>query len=97
MKKLKDELPGSKRGGAMTEIAPWILKRIRKIFKKNRTNDSGIGEMGEVIDSLSEDAKMGISPITIHIQNHFEKSVGAVILPSGTKDINDLIDIKNEE
>lgn len=35
MKKLKDKLPGSKRGGAMTEIAPCILKRIRKIFKMN--------------------------------------------------------------
>jgi hypothetical protein len=35
MKKLKDELPGSKRGGAMTEIAPCILKRIRRIFKRN--------------------------------------------------------------
>ena len=35
MKKLKDELPGSKRGGAMTEIAPCILKRIRRNFKRN--------------------------------------------------------------
>ena len=35
MKQLKDELPGSTRGGAMTEIAPSILKRIKKVFRRN--------------------------------------------------------------
>lgn len=35
MKLLNDELPGSTRGGAMTEIAPSILKRIKKIFRRN--------------------------------------------------------------
>lgn len=35
MKKPKDELPGSKHGGAMTEIAPSIVKKIRKIFRRN--------------------------------------------------------------
>ena len=35
MKKPKDELPGSKHGGAMTEIAPSIVKKIRKLnFRK---------------------------------------------------------------
>ena len=35
MKKPKDELPGSKHGGAMTEIAPSIVKKIRKFFRRN--------------------------------------------------------------
>lgn len=35
MKQLKEELPGSTRGGAMTEIAPSILKRIKKFFRRN--------------------------------------------------------------
>ena len=35
MKKLKDELPGSKYGGAMTEIAPSMMKRIKKFFRRN--------------------------------------------------------------
>ena len=35
MKQLKEELLGSQRGGAMTEIAPSVMKRIRKFFKKN--------------------------------------------------------------
>ena len=35
MKKLKDELPGSRRRGAMTEIAPSIMKRIKKFFRRN--------------------------------------------------------------
>ncbi len=35
MQQLKDELLGSTRGGAMTENAPSILKRIRKIFRRN--------------------------------------------------------------
>lgn len=34
MKEL-NELPGSKRGGAMTEIAPSMMKRIKKIFRRN--------------------------------------------------------------
>ena len=34
MKEL-NELPGSQRGGAMTEIAPSIMKRIKKIFRRN--------------------------------------------------------------
>ena len=32
MQQLKDELLGSQRGGAMTENAPSILKKIRKFF-----------------------------------------------------------------
>lgn len=35
MKKLKDELPGSQCGGAMTEIAPSMMKRIKKFFRRN--------------------------------------------------------------
>jgi hypothetical protein len=35
MQQLKDELLGSTRGGAMTEIAPSILKKIRKFFRRN--------------------------------------------------------------
>ncbi len=35
MQQLKDELPGSTRGGVMTENAPSILKRIKKIFSRN--------------------------------------------------------------
>ena len=34
MKEL-NELPDSQCGGAMTEIAPSIMKRIRKFFRKN--------------------------------------------------------------
>ena len=34
MKEL-NELPGSQCGGAMTEIAPSILKRIKKVFRRN--------------------------------------------------------------
>lgn len=35
MQQLKDELLGSQRGGAMTENAPSILKKIRKFFRRN--------------------------------------------------------------
>ena len=35
MKQIKEELPGSKRGGAMTEIAPSMMKRIKKFFRRN--------------------------------------------------------------
>ena len=35
MKQLKEELPGSTRGGAMTEIAPSMMKRIKKFFRRN--------------------------------------------------------------
>lgn len=35
MKQLKDELPGSQCGGAMTEIAPSMMKRIKKFFRRN--------------------------------------------------------------
>jgi len=35
MKLLNDELPGSRRRGAMTEIAPSIMKRIKKFFRRN--------------------------------------------------------------
>lgn len=34
MKEL-NELPGSQCGGAMTEIAPSIMKRIKKFFRRN--------------------------------------------------------------
>ena len=34
MKEL-NELPGSKYGGAMTEIAPSMMKRIKKFFRRN--------------------------------------------------------------
>ena len=34
MKEL-NELPGSQRGGAMTEIAPSMMKRIKKFFRRN--------------------------------------------------------------
>ena len=35
MKQIKEELPGSTRGGAMTEIAPSMMKRIKKFFRRN--------------------------------------------------------------
>lgn len=35
MKQIKEELPGSTRGGAMTEIAPSMMKRIKKVFRRN--------------------------------------------------------------
>ena len=35
MKQIKEELPGSQRGGAMTEIAPSMMKRIKKFFRRN--------------------------------------------------------------
>ena len=35
MQQLKDELLGSQRGGAMTEIAPSMMKRIKKFFRRN--------------------------------------------------------------
>ena len=35
MKQIKEELPGSKHGGAMTEIAPSMMKRIKKFFRRN--------------------------------------------------------------
>ena len=66
-------------------------------FKKNRPVDESIEKMGEVIDSLSEDAKCGTSTININIHNKFEKSVGAVVLPgagNNIKDINDVINLK---
>ena len=34
MKEL-NELPGSQCGGAMTEIAPSMMKRIKKFFRRN--------------------------------------------------------------
>ena len=34
MKEL-NELPGSQCGGAMTEIAPSVMKRIKKFFRRN--------------------------------------------------------------
>lgn len=35
MKQIKEELPGSTCGGAMTEIAPSMMKRIKKFFRRN--------------------------------------------------------------
>lgn len=35
MKQIKEELPGSTRGGAMTEIAPGMMKKIKKFFRRN--------------------------------------------------------------
>ena len=35
MKQIKEELPGSQCGGAMTEIAPSMMKRIKKFFRRN--------------------------------------------------------------
>ena len=77
MKEL-NELPGSQCGGAMTEIAPSMMKRIKKFFRRNCrqhkkleiTNHSG----GTINLWLVESTKEEIAQLILECKGNINNS-----------------------